>query len=48
VGTLLQAFQIEQLAADGVRIYDLGMEMAYKRRWADETLDTRTTVIIRR
>ncbi len=48
VGTLLQAFQIEQLAAEGVRIYDLGMEMAYKRRWADETLDTRTTVIIRR
>ena len=48
VGTLLQAFQIEQLAAEGVRVYDLGMEMAYKRRWADETLDTRTTVIIRR
>ena len=48
VGTLLQAFQIEQLADEGIRIYDLGMEMAYKRRWTDETLDTRTTVIIRR
>lgn len=48
VGTLLQAFQIEQLAAEGIHVYDLGMEMAYKRRWADETLSTRTTVVIRR
>ncbi len=47
VGTLLQAFQIEQLAAEGIRVYDLGMEMAYKRRWTDETLTTRTTVVIR-
>lgn len=35
VGHLLQAAELERLAAEGVRTYDLGMDMAYKRSWAD-------------
>lgn len=37
VGHLLQLRQLELLAEEGVLIYDLGMEMDYKSRWADKT-----------
>lgn len=35
IGHLLQWAQISALEDEGVHTYDLGMDMAYKRRWAD-------------
>lgn len=35
VSHLLQFHQIKALAAEGVHTYDMGMDMEYKRRWAD-------------
>jgi hypothetical protein len=37
VGNLLQLRQIEELCAQGFVEYDLGMEMDYKHRWAEDT-----------
>ncbi|NNE94572.1 MAG: GNAT family N-acetyltransferase, partial [Acidimicrobiales bacterium] len=42
VGHLLQSHEIERLG-DAVHTYDLGMDMEYKRRWADEV---RSTVVV--
>ncbi len=38
LGNLVQRVLIESLAAEGVEHYDLGMDMAYKRRWAEGLL----------
>lgn len=46
VGHLLQLHQIRRLVAVGVDLYDLGMDMAYKHRWAD-TMATTFTLIVR-
>jgi len=35
LGHALQAEMIERLCAEGVRLYDLGSESAYKRQWAE-------------
>ena len=48
LGNQVQFAMIEHLAAEGVRSYDLGMEMAYKARWADELLRLYTVVIVKR
>lgn len=40
IGHLLQIHQLEALAGTGTRIYDLGMDMPYKRRWADRADET--------
>lgn len=40
VGSLLQASAIEHLCERGARSYDLGSELPYKLRWAEETLTT--------
>lgn len=40
IGHLLQLRQIELLCDEDVDVYDLGMDMTYKRRWADEALAT--------
>ncbi|HUW03947.1 MAG TPA: GNAT family N-acetyltransferase [Acidimicrobiales bacterium] len=42
VGHLLQLDQIERLCDEGIGTYDLGMDIPYKRRWSDETLETTT------
>jgi len=34
-GNLAQAHMIDILSREGVRLYDLGMSMPYKRRWAE-------------
>ena len=47
IGGLLQYHLIAELCADGVGRYDLGTEMDYKRRWAEETLATEMLVIVR-
>lgn len=46
VGHLLQAHQLRRLP--GVQTYDLGMDMAYKRRWADRVVPTTVLVARRR
>ncbi len=40
IGHLLQIHQLEALAGTGTDVYDLGMDMPYKRRWADRTHET--------
>ncbi|HEU4733982.1 MAG TPA: GNAT family N-acetyltransferase, partial [Kofleriaceae bacterium] len=47
IGGLLQIQQIEQLCEEGVARYDLGTEMEYKRRWAEETMETEMLVLVR-
>ncbi len=46
-GSLAQLRMIEYLCDEGVQSYDLGSDMAYKRRWAEEGIET-MAVIVRR
>ena len=46
VGNLLQWAQIRAATDEGVRRYDLGMDMDYKRAWSDREVTTRTLVVI--
>ena len=47
VGGLLQYHQIIELCAEGIARYDLGTEMDYKRRWAEDIMETEMLVIVR-
>ena len=47
LGGLLQYHQIVELCREGVARYDLGTEMDYKRRWAEELLETEMLVLVR-
>jgi CelD/BcsL family acetyltransferase involved in cellulose biosynthesis len=47
IGGLLQYRQVEALCAEGVGRYDLGTEMDYKRRWAEEIMETEMLVLVR-
>jgi CelD/BcsL family acetyltransferase involved in cellulose biosynthesis len=47
VGHLLQAHEVQRLAAEGVRTYDLGMDLPYKRSWADRAVPSVTLVVHR-
>jgi hypothetical protein len=48
VGHLLQAHQLRLLATSGdAATYDLGMDLDYKRRWADRAIKSLTVVIDR-
>jgi hypothetical protein len=47
LGGLLQYHQIVELCREGVGRYDLGTEMDYKRRWAEELLETEMLVLVR-
>ncbi len=47
IGNLLQWAELCRLAAEGVHTYDLGMDMDYKRRWADLDLTTVNLVAFR-
>lgn len=47
-GNLLQLAQIEALCAEGVTLYDLGVDMGYKRRWGEIALETMTVLVMRR
>jgi CelD/BcsL family acetyltransferase involved in cellulose biosynthesis len=48
LGGLLQLEQIRDLAAEGITTYDMGMDLEYKRRWADQPMDTVTIAVVRR
>ena len=47
IGGLLQMEQVMALCEEGVARYDLGTEMDYKRRWAEEIMETEMLVIVR-
>ncbi len=47
VGTLLQMHEIERLCTQGVALYDLGMDMEYKHRWAEGRFQTRPIIVVR-
>jgi Acetyltransferase (GNAT) domain len=47
LGGLLQYHQVVELCAAGVHRYDLGTEMDYKRRWAEEIMETEMLVLVR-
>jgi len=44
-GNLMQAFEIDALIEEGFRLYDLGIDISYKARWADKRVETSTLVI---
>lgn len=48
IGNLLQYAQLRALEAEPVTLYDLGMDMAYKRRWADTTFTTEALIVLRK
>ena len=47
IGNLLQWNELVRLCDDGVERYDLGMDMEYKRVWAEERFVTRPIVVFR-
>lgn len=47
LGGLLQYHQVAELCVEGVGRYDLGTEMDYKRRWAEEIMATEMLVLVR-
>jgi Acetyltransferase (GNAT) domain len=47
LGGLLQFHQVTALCKEGVARYDLGTEMDYKRRWAEEVMETEMLVLVR-
>ena len=47
LGGLLQFHQVVALCEEGVLRYDLGTEMDYKRRWAEEVMETEMLVLVR-
>jgi hypothetical protein len=47
LGGLLQYHQIATLCDEGIGRYDLGTEMDYKRRWAEEIMETEMLVLVR-
>lgn len=48
VGNLLQLAQVEMLCAEGVVLYDLGIDLEYKRRWGEILFETVTLAASRR
>jgi hypothetical protein len=47
IGGLLQYQQVVDLCGEGVARYDLGTEMDYKRRWAEDIMETEMLVLVR-
>jgi CelD/BcsL family acetyltransferase involved in cellulose biosynthesis len=47
IGGLLQYHQVIDLVAEGVGRYDLGTEMDYKRKWAEDIVETEMLVVVR-
>jgi hypothetical protein len=47
IGSLLQYHQVVELCREGVGRYDLGTEMDYKRRWAEDIMETEMLVLVR-
>ena len=47
LGNVMQYEKIVQLCEEGVEVYDLGIDMDYKRRWAETAVDTVSLAIMR-
>jgi len=47
LGGLMQYHQIVELCDEGIARYDLGTEMDYKRRWAEDVMETEMLVLVR-
>jgi CelD/BcsL family acetyltransferase involved in cellulose biosynthesis len=47
IGGLLQLQQVAELCDERVARYDLGTEMDYKRRWAEDVMETEMLVLVR-
>lgn len=47
LGNALQLAQVEALCAEGVSVYDLGSDVAYKARWAEAVLETSMLIVAR-
>lgn len=47
IGGLMQYHQVVELCGEGVARYDLGTEMDYKRRWAEDIMETEMLVLVR-
>ena len=47
LGGLLQYQQVIELCDEGIGRYDLGTEMDYKRRWAEDVMETEMLVLVR-
>ena len=47
LGGLLQYHQVVELCDEGIARYDLGTEMDYKRRWAEDVMETDMLVLVR-
>lgn len=47
IGGLLQYHQVIELCEEGIARYDLGTEMDYKRRWAEDIMETEMLVLVR-
>jgi CelD/BcsL family acetyltransferase involved in cellulose biosynthesis len=47
IGGLLQYHQVAALCEERVGRYDLGTEMDYKRRWAEDIMETEMLVLVR-
>ncbi len=46
LGNVSQTLMVEQLIEEGVSLYDLGTDLAYKRRWADYQQITSTYILL--
>jgi len=47
IGNLLQLAEIRRLCEENFTLYDLGIDIDYKERWADERVETATLVVRR-
>ena len=47
IGNLLQWHEVQRMCAEQLRTYDLGMEIDYKRRWAEKLFETRSVLAVR-
>ena len=48
VGNLLQWHEVQRSCEEGLHTYDLGMDIAYKRRWAETLFATTAVIAVRR
>ena len=48
IGNLLQWYEVQRGCQEGLHTYDLGMDIAYKRRWAEVLYETATIIAVRR
>ncbi len=48
LGNLCQLEEVRRLVEAGVRRYDLGSEVRYKRNWGEEVVETTSLIVTRK